>query len=153
MTNYLKLTFDKLNPTEISELVARESCGAISMFAGTTRDNFENKEVISLEYEAYEPMAIKEMTRICDEARKKWEDLEVIAIYHRLGLVPVKEISIFIAISSPHRKSSLEALPYVLENMKMSVPIWKREFYKDDQGSSQWKENPECTWSNKSKAA
>jgi molybdopterin synthase catalytic subunit len=149
--NYLKLTFDKLNPTEISEIVARESCGAISMFAGTTRDNFENKEVISLEYEAYEPMAIKEMTRICDETRKKWKDIEAIAIYHRLGLVPVKEISIFIAISSPHRQASLEALPFMIDSLKMSVPIWKRECYKEE-GESQWKENPECTWSNKNKA-
>lgn len=153
MTNYLKLTFDVLNPTEISEIVSRDSCGAISMFAGTTRDNFENKEVISLEYEAYEPMAIKEMIRICDEAREKWEDIEGIAIYHRLGLVPVKEISVFIAISSPHRQSSLEALPFMIESLKKSVPIWKRECYKDEDRSSQWKENPECTWSNQSKAA
>ncbi|KAG5672132.1 hypothetical protein PVAND_002286 [Polypedilum vanderplanki] len=147
--NHIKLTYDKLDPTEISELAVHESCGAVSLFIGTTRDNFDGKQVTKLEYEAYDDMAIKIMNKICDEMRLFWPDIKNICIYHRLGLVPVKEASVVIACSSPHRNTSLEALPFALRNLKQSVPIFKREYYKDKNGSSEWKENPECTWSKK----
>lgn len=145
--NFLKLTHDELDPTAISKLIRDSSCGAISMFAGTTRDNFEDKEVTSLEYEAYESMAVKEMSKICDEIRARWNDVKHIAIYHRLGLVPVMEISVCIAISSPHRQTSMEVLPFAIDSLKKSVPIFKKEFYKDESNSSEWKKNPECKWS------
>lgn len=106
-------------------------------------------KVIKLEYEAYDEMAKKVMSKICDDVRLNWPDVVNICIYHRLGEVPVKEASVIIAISSPHRKSSLEALPFALDQLKKSVPIFKREYYKDGEGSSEWKENPECTWSKK----
>ena len=169
--DFLKLTVEKLDPTEISELVADDGCGAIALFAGTTRDNFEGKQVeyvvinennlcliffitfkvISLQYEAYDEMAKKEMANICYEIRQRWPNIKHIAMHHRLGFVPVKEASVVIAISSPHRQSSLEALPFALDELKKTVPVWKKEFYKADVGeaSSQWKENPECTWSKK----
>lgn len=145
--NFLHLTFDKLDPTEIFDLVRDESCGAVSSFAGTTRDNFNGMQVISLEYEAYEQMAKKEMTKICDEIRVRWPQIKHIAIYHRLGFVPVKEISVFIALSSPHRQASLDALPFAIDSLKQSVPIFKKEYYKDEVNSSEWKQNPECKWS------
>lgn len=106
-------------------------------------------KVVSLEYEAYDEMAKKEMASICFEIRQRWPEVKHIAMHHRLGLVPVKEASVVIAISSPHRKASLEALPFALDELKKSVPVWKKEFYKEQEGeaSSQWKENPECTWS------
>jgi molybdopterin synthase catalytic subunit len=94
-------------------------------------------------------MAEKVMHKICDDIRLKWPDIENICIYHRLGLVPVKEASVILAVSSPHRNSSLESLPYGMELLKKSVPIFKREFYKDSNSSSEWKENPECRWSKK----
>lgn len=147
--DHIKLTHEKLDPTEISELCAHESCGAVSLFLGTTRDNFEDKEVVKLEYEAYDEMAKKVMSKICDEIRLAWPDVKNICMYHRLGVVPVKEASVIIAISSPHRKTSLEALPFALDQLKKLVPIFKREYYKDREGSSEWKENPECTWSKK----
>jgi molybdopterin synthase catalytic subunit len=94
-------------------------------------------------------MAVKVMNKICDDVRLYWPDTKNICIYHRLGHVPVKEASVIIAISSPHRKSSLEAVPFALDNLKRSVPVFKREYYKDVEGTSAWKENPECTWSKK----
>lgn len=108
-------------------------------------------KVVSLEYEAYDEMAKKEMANICFELRQRWPDVRNIAMYHRLGFVPVKEASVVIAISSPHRASSLQALPFALDELKKLVPIWKKEYYKENVGeaSSQWKENPECTWSRK----
>lgn len=116
--NYLKLTFEKLEVGEINDLVAHESCGAISLFVGTTRDNFDGKTVVLLQYEAYEAMALKTMNNLCDEIRTRWPDVKNIGIHHRLGTVPVKEASVVIAVSSPHRKSSLEAVHYAIDELK-----------------------------------
>ena len=142
--NYIKVTPEKLSIGDISNLVAHDSCGAVSLFAGFTRDNFEEKKVLSLEYEAYEPMALKQMKIISDSIRERWTDVKNIAIYHRLGLVPVREASVVIAISSPNRKSSLEAVAFAIDDLKKIVPIWKKEKYEGNQ--SAWKENAECQW-------
>lgn len=96
-------------------------------------------------YEAYEPMALKEMNNICAQIRSLW-NVHHIAIYHRLGEVPVSKMSVVIAISSPHREESLKAVEYAINALKASVPIWKKEVY--DTQETQWKENRECTWSN-----
>lgn len=79
----IKLTHDKLSVDEALEAVTASNCGAVSLFVGTTRDNFENKEVIQLEYEAYEPMAEKAMKQICTDLRGKWSSIENVAIFHR----------------------------------------------------------------------
>ncbi|XP_037030072.1 molybdopterin synthase catalytic subunit isoform X1 [Bradysia coprophila] len=129
--NFLKLTQSKLDLNEINALVVHETCGGVSFFIGTTRDSFEDKKVTSLEYEAYDTMAMQTLTKICDQMRDKWDDIHHIAIYHRLGLVPVKEASVIIGVSSPHRKTSLDAVQYAIEELKKSVPIWKKEQYSD----------------------
>ncbi|KAI9578215.1 molybdopterin synthase catalytic subunit [Glossina fuscipes] len=139
--NHLLLTYNNLDVGAISNLIGANSCGAISMFIGTTRDNFERKRVVSLEYEAYEPMALKQLGNICDEIRKRWPDCLNIAIYHRLGVVPVGEASVVIGISSPHRQVSLESVAFAIDELKKTVPIWKKEMY-DNQESS-WKANKE----------
>ncbi|CAH1155198.1 unnamed protein product [Phaedon cochleariae] len=143
--NYLEVTEERLSVELISNLVSSKSCGAISLFIGTTRDNFEGKKVVNLEYEVYEAMAIKRMTAICEEIRQHWPTVEGIAIYHRVGSVPVKEASIIIAISSPHRKEAIQATEWCIDDVKRSVPIWKKEVYAEE--APQWKENKECPWS------
>ncbi|PZC72053.1 hypothetical protein B5X24_HaOG211978 [Helicoverpa armigera] len=145
--DHLKLTFDKLSVDEIAELVTDDKCGAVSLFIGTTRDNFEGKKVVRLEYEAYEPMALKALKSICEEVRDKWPAVHSIAIYHRLGIVPCRESSVVIAVSSPHRRDSLDAVSHCIETLKASVPIWKKEVYEGD--APVWKENIECAWSSK----
>lgn len=90
-------------------------------------------------------MAIKAETKICDEMRSRWTDIKHIAIYHRLGLVAVKESSVIIAVSSPHRLTSLEAVQYAIDELKRTVPIWKKEIYEEDTKGT-WKENKECFW-------
>lgn len=93
-------------------------------------------------------MALKAMETICDVIREKWPETKHIAVHHRLGVVPVKEASIIIAISSPHRKESLEAVQFAIDEVKKKVPIWKKEFYGgESEGISAWKENKECPWS------
>jgi len=124
------------------------STGATSIFVGTTRDNFEGKKVLKLEYEAYEPMAVKELKRLCEEIREKW-DVAKIIIHHRLGEVEITQPSVIIAISAPHRKESLEAVNFGIERLKEKVPIWKKEKY--EEGGEVWKENKECCWANKAR--
>nr|XP_034956718.1 molybdopterin synthase catalytic subunit-like [Zootoca vivipara] len=139
----IKLNHEKLSADEISALVVSPCCGAVSLFIGTTRNNFEGRKVIQLEYEAYEPMAEAEIKKICTDIRLKWPSVKHIAIYHRLGSVPISEASVMVAISSPHRAESLEAVQYGINALKATVPIWKKEVYEEE---SSWKENKECFW-------
>lgn len=81
--DYTKLIHEKLSVEEITEQVKSPSCGAVSVFIGTTRDSFEEKSVITLEYEAYETMALKALKEICANIREEWPAIENIAIYHR----------------------------------------------------------------------
>ncbi|RUS73086.1 hypothetical protein EGW08_019147 [Elysia chlorotica] len=133
----------ELKTNEIIDSVSSPSCGAVSVFVGTTRDNFDGKTVLRLEYEAYLPMAKRKMLEVCADIRKRWK-VENISMIHRIGVVPVKEASIVIAISSAHRKESLEAVQYAIETVKAIVPVWKKEIYADN--SASWKKNKECAW-------
>jgi len=129
-----------LNLDDIVAKVQSDSAGAITTFSGTTRNNFNGKKVLRLEYEAYTPMALKEMKSICAQIRSKWQVIHV-ALVHRIGEVPVGESSVIVAVSSSHRKESLEAVQYGIDTIKERVPIWKKEFYED---GSVWKDNCEA---------
>lgn len=142
--NEVVITSDVLVVDQISNSVSSPGCGAISLFIGTTRDNFKAKEVVSLEYECYTEMARNEMIKICSKMREMWKDIKHIAIHHRTGLVPTGEASVIIAVSSPHRESALKATDYCINTLKKTVPIWKKEMYSD--GSNNWKANKECDW-------
>lgn len=126
----IELTGEPFEIGSLSRLVVRSNTGAVASFSGTTRDNFDGKRVLRLEYEAYEPMAVLEIRRICAAARARW-DLKVIAVTHRTGLVPIGEPSIEIAISSPHRRDALEAVHFAIDELKARVPIWKKEVYEE----------------------
>ncbi|RZF47392.1 hypothetical protein LSTR_LSTR009131 [Laodelphax striatellus] len=143
--DYLKLTENVLTLDDVLKTVSSPDCGAVSFFVGTTRDNFNSLKVKQLVYQAYESMAYKVMKVVCADIRKRWPDVKHIAIYHRLGEVPVMEASVVIAISSPHRQASLSAVDYAINTLKSSVPVWKKEEYED--GDAAWKENSECPWS------
>ncbi|KAH8382801.1 hypothetical protein KR009_005315 [Drosophila setifemur] len=140
--DHVKLVEGPIDITHIHELLLDEGCGASSVFVGTTRDNFQNKKVVSLAYEAYDNMALKEMNSICSELRTKWPELRHIVIHHRLGTVPVKEASVVIGTSSPHRSDALESVSFAIDQLKTRVPIWKKEIYEGDH-SAEWKENKE----------
>ncbi|XP_039614436.1 molybdopterin synthase catalytic subunit [Polypterus senegalus] len=140
----IKLTSSKLSTDEVSFSAVCPECGAVSLFVGTTRNSYQGKVVVQLEYEAYIPMAESELKKICTEMRKKWPTLKHIVVHHRLGLVPVMEASVIIGISSPHRTESLEAVKYCIDALKSTVPIWKKEIYETQEFT--WKENKECFW-------
>lgn len=109
-TDFVDLTTEPLDVAAISGTVGSDSAGAISLFVGTTRDNFDNKSVVRLEYEAYAPMAVKELKSLCCKVRAGWPEVIKIAIQHRLGVVPVGEASVVIGVSSPHRRVAMGTL-------------------------------------------
>ncbi|KAL7174439.1 hypothetical protein ACSBR2_033653 [Camellia fascicularis] len=119
--------------------VQSPSCGAIATFSGTTRDTFDGNQVLELRYEAYLPMAIRCTKSICSSARSSW-NLHSIAVAHRLGPVPVGHTSVFIAVSAVHRAEALDACKFLIDEIKASVPIWKKEVYVNGEV---WKENSE----------
>jgi len=129
-----------LSLENIISKVQSPQAGAISTFSGTTRDNFNGKKVIKLEYEAYTPMALKEMKAICDQIRAKWNVIHI-ALVHKIGEVPIGETSVLVAVSSAHRRDSLQAVEFGIDTIKSRVPIWKKEFYED---GSIWKDNCEA---------
>lgn len=136
------ISSDPLDVGSITDRAISPSIGSTSLFVGTTRNNFQGKRVLHLELEAYEPMARKEIIKICADIRSKWS-LQNIIIHHRLGLIEVNEANVVIAISSHHRKDSLEAVQYAINRLKETVPIWKKEKY---ESGEEWKANRECKW-------
>ena len=131
-------------PLVLGALAARVVCGTaggIATFIGTTRDNFQGRRVLQLEYEAYQPMAEREMLAICQRMRDRWP-LRHVAIAHRIGVVPIGESSVEIAVSSCHRREALEAVQFAIDDLKAHVPIWKKEVYEGD--AAAWKENAEA---------
>ena len=130
----IKITSEPLNPEEITAQVRRDSNGAVITFLGTTRDFSEGRNVEYLEYEAYQPMAENMLQQIADELREKW-GIDDFAVAHRVGRVDIGEISLVVALSSPHRQQAFEAGQYVVDRIKQLVPIWKKEAF---EGGEVW---------------
>ncbi len=125
-----KITDQPINEQEVIELARSPHCGGLSVFVGTVRNQTKGKKVVSLEFEAYEAMAINKMREIASEAKRRWK-VEKIAIYHRVGKLSVLETAVVIAVSTPHRKESFQACEYLIDTLKQVVPIWKKEIYED----------------------
>ncbi len=124
-------------PIQLQELVRHVTdpeAGAIATFIGTTRNNNEGRKVIALDYEAYPEMAEKELVRLGNEARKRWNICRM-AIVHRIGPVQITEASVMIAVSAAHREDAFAACRFAIEEIKKSVPIWKKEVY---EGGEVW---------------
>jgi MoaE-MoaD fusion protein len=124
------LTHDPIEARELVRLLLRGKVGAVATFEGIVRDRSMGKQVISLEYEAYEPMALKMIEQIAGEIHDRWP-VDRVGIVHRLGRLDVGETSVVIVITSAHRHAALEACHYAIDRLKMIVPIWKRECFQD----------------------
>ncbi|KAK7750042.1 hypothetical protein SLS62_008035 [Diatrype stigma] len=135
---YVALTHDHLNAQSIMDRVRSPQAGAIVLFAGTTRDNFAGKPVKELQYSAYAQLALRTMQSICKAIRQK-HTLQSIAMVHRLGIVPIGEESILIAVSSPHRQAAWRAGEEALEECKARVEVWKKEEFEGEDGI--WRAN------------
>jgi molybdopterin synthase catalytic subunit len=123
----IKLSSETLSVKECLKLVEHPSAGGIDLFVGTVRNQTKGKSVSKLYFEAYPGMAKKEMEKIANQAIQKW-DLFAVAIHHRTGDLEIGEIPVIIAASSAHRDAAFQASRYMIDTLKESVPIWKKEF-------------------------
>ncbi len=119
-----------LNVQAVIEAVQTEAAGAVNVFIGTVRNQTAQKNVIGLDYEAFEAMAIKKMQEIAEEAKAKFPVLKV-AIAHRVGKLKLGEIAVVIAVATPHRAESFAACKFIIDTLKEVVPIWKKEIFED----------------------
>jgi molybdopterin synthase catalytic subunit len=133
----IELTHDPIDILSVQEAVTNTDNGAVLLFTGVTRDRFEGKRVLRLEYEAYAPLALEELRNIRDEIISEHSGAHV-AIVHRLGVVPAGQCSVVIAVGTPRRVSAYSASRYAIEQLKHRVPIFKKEVYAD---GSAWKAN------------
>ena len=120
------LTDEPIDPRALVESVMRRSDGAYVLFEGVVRDHHEGKAVESIFYDAYRPMAEKEIETIVREVQAQFPDV-ALAVVHRLGHLVVGDASIAIVAASPHRAESFAACRLVIDRIKETVPIWKKE--------------------------
>lgn len=115
---------------KVEAFVQDVSCGGIVSFIGTVRDNTAGKEVLYLEFESYEPMAIKEMKKIARQLMGRWP-VKKVSIHHRTGRLKIGEAAVVIAVACPHRANAFAACLYAIDTLKETVPIWKKEVFRD----------------------
>ncbi len=130
----IALTNKPIDVQKVIQAATADAAGAVTTFIGTVRNQTAGKNVVRLEYEAYEPMAVSEIQKIIDLAREQWA-LTGWAVEHRTGVLLPGEIAVVVSVSTPHRKDSFTACQYVIDQLKETVPIWKREFFED---GDQW---------------
>lgn len=130
------ITIAPLLVEEIYALADDPRNGAIVVMSGMVRNQTNGQPVESLEYQAYQPMALKVFENIATEIRQKWSDVTRVVIHHRIGRLKIGEISVLIAVGCPHRREAFEACQYAIDTLKHTAPIWKKEHWKD--GSSSW---------------
>ena len=118
--------------------VADTGLGGTTSFTGSVRSSPEDGPVTAIEYSAYDEMAEAELQRIMAEAEEQWPGSRV-AVQHRLGVIPVGEISVCVTAAAAHRAEAFDACRFVIESLKQRVPIWKRELFAD--GSATWRGN------------
>lgn len=126
-----------IDPARIFRAATVED-GAVVTFLGVVRGSTGGRAVVGLEYEAYEEMAINEMKKIAGDSAEKWP-VSKIWMIHRTGALEVGDISVAIAVAAPHRGEAFDACEYLIDTLKQSVPIWKKELFED--GSASWVEH------------
>lgn len=128
-------------PIEIDALlraVAGDANGALSLFVGVVREVNRGRRVVRLEYHAYDGMALKQMKALRERALERFDVTEV-AIVHRTGTLEIGQASVAIAVSAAHRAASFAASRWLIDTLKQTVPIWKKELFEDGE---EWVEGP-----------
>lgn len=126
----IEITEKKIDVAVLLESVLVPEAGGIDIFLGTTRNHSRGKKVVRLEYEAYIPMAVKIIDQIENEIRARW-NIHKLSIIHRIGVVPLEEASVGIAVSASHRNEAFEACRFAIDLLKKRAPIWKKEIFDD----------------------
>ncbi len=134
--DWVDVTSDPLPVAEVAGWAITASCGALSLFCGTVRDHSEGRPgVVRLEYDAYEGLVAPRLRAIAHSAREQWPESGRVALLHRVGTLRVSEVSVVVAVSTPHRRQAIAASSWCIDTVKATVPIWKRETW---DGGSDW---------------
>ena len=138
--DFSELTSEPISIESVARRVMPPECGATVTLDGYARrftkdkTTGETRETLYLVYEAYEPMAIKEMQKLVEQAKKQFE-ISNVGIVHRIGKLKIGETSVVISVAAPHRKAAFAACEWLIMELKRTVPIWKKEVYADGE---QW---------------
>jgi len=127
---YVEIVHEKIDPRQIVTSLERPEDGAIVMFDGIVRGHSRGRRTLYLDYEAYEEMALKQMRALAEEALERFAIRDV-AIVHRLGRLEIGESSVFLAVFSEHRAAAFDACRFLIDTLKRTVPIWKKEYFED----------------------
>ena len=134
--DWIALTNDVLPSDAATSWATTARAGAVVCFLGVVRDHAEGRDgVTALTYEAYEDAALARLEAIAAETRRRWPEVERLALLHRLGHLELSEASVLVVASSPHRAEAFEAARFAIDTLKETVPIWKQEHW---DGGTAW---------------
>lgn len=136
-----KVTSNPIDLSAFRQAMLDESCGAYVQFDGWIRNHNEGQQVLKLEYEIYEPLAVREGEKIIAEAIERFGVAKATAV-HRNGLLELSDVAVVVGVSSPHRDEAFEACRYIIDEVKVRLPIWKKEHYAS--GKAEWVNCQRC---------
>jgi molybdopterin synthase catalytic subunit len=139
--NSFEVTSGAIEASALRDRLADPACGAYVEFEGWVRDHNEGQRVLRLEYEVYEPLAVKEGQRIIGEAIERF-GLNRAAAIHRSGLLELTDIAVLVGVAAPHRGEAFDACRYIIDQLKLRLPIWKKEYYAN--GAAEWVNCQRC---------
>lgn len=129
------LTDQVIDSNALLQFVTTSRSGAVVLFLGTVRELTHGKKTVALDYDAYPDMALAKMNELVDEAAESWP-VQKVAVVHRTGHLELGEASVAIAVSCPHRGETFEAGKFLIDELKVRVPVWKKENW--DDGTTEW---------------
>ncbi|MHB2028127.1 MAG: molybdenum cofactor biosynthesis protein MoaE [Acidimicrobiales bacterium] len=131
-SNWVVVTPEPLSLEQLASWATRPSCGAVVTFSGVVRDYSRDRPpIVALEYDTSVELAERRITEIVDEARRRWPSLECVGIHHRIGHVELSNATVIVVASSPHRSDAFDAARYCIDTVKVGVPMWKRDIWRD----------------------
>ena len=137
----MTMTSESISPDRLRDDLVDAAAGAYASFEGWIRNINEGQDVLRLEYEAYEPIAITEGQHVVEEALSRFSVLNARCV-HRVGLLEIGECAVWVGVSSGHRDEAFKACRYIIDEVKVRLPIWKKEHYVD--GNSSWVNCERC---------
>ena len=141
MQNKFQVFSDKIEVNLLKNNLLNSEVGAYVSFEGLVRNHNDGKEVLQLEYEIYEKMSIKEAEKILIEAKKNFDLVDFLCV-HRKGLLQIGDIAVYVGVTAFHRGAAFQACEYIINQIKVRLPIWKKEYYVN--GSAEWVNCQEC---------
>jgi molybdopterin synthase catalytic subunit len=126
----VRIVREPIDAQAITAELKQVADGAVVVFDGIVRDNTRGRRTLYLDYEAYEEMAVKEMESLANEAERRF-GVRAVSIIHRLGRLEIGETSVLIVVASAHRGAAFEACRWIIDTLKKTVPIWKKEYFED----------------------